>query len=76
MFSPVLPGSNGAATAIAVRIRSLPAKDSGGTGYVEMLVRLQTEAASDDFLPDLGGAAEAPPDLLRPLEAAQGPWLW
>ena len=29
-------------------------------GYVEILVRLQTEAAGDDFLLDLGGAAEDP----------------
>jgi hypothetical protein len=27
-------------------------------GYVEILVRLQTEAAGDNFFLDLGGAAE------------------
>ena len=30
----------------------------GSTGFVEGLVRLQAEAAADDFLLDLGGAAE------------------
>ena len=30
------------------------------TGFVEGLVRLETEAAGDDFLLDLGGAAEDP----------------
>ncbi len=33
--------------------------EPSGTGYVENLVRLQAEAAADDFLLDLGGAAEA-----------------
>jgi hypothetical protein len=28
------------------------------TGFVEVLVRLQAEAAGDDFFLDLGGAAE------------------
>ena len=32
--------------------------ESGSTGLVEGLVRLQAEAAGDDFLLDLGGAAE------------------
>jgi hypothetical protein len=32
--------------------------EPGGMGYVEILVRLQTEAAGDDFFLDLGGAAE------------------
>jgi hypothetical protein len=32
--------------------------ESGSTGLVESLVRLQAEAAGDDFLLDLGGAAE------------------
>jgi hypothetical protein len=32
--------------------------ETGSTGFVEGLVRLQTEAAADDFLLDLGGAAE------------------
>jgi hypothetical protein len=32
--------------------------EPSGTGYVENLVRLQAEAAADDFLLDLGGAAE------------------
>ena len=36
--------------------------ESESTGFVEDLVRLQAEAAGDDFLLDLGGAAEA----LRP----------
>ena len=31
---------------------------SGSTNFVEDLVRLQAEAAGDDFLLDLGGAAE------------------
>ena len=33
--------------------------EPSGTDYVEELVRLQPEAACDDFLPDFGGAAEA-----------------
>ncbi len=32
--------------------------ERGSTGYVESLVRLQGEAAGDDFLLDLCGAAE------------------
>jgi hypothetical protein len=32
--------------------------ESGSTDFVEDLVRLETEAAGDDFLLDLGGAAE------------------
>ena len=32
---------------------------AGSTGFVECLVRLQAEAAADDLLHDLGGAAEA-----------------
>src|SRR5580658_2510852 len=38
------------------------ASETGSTGYVETLVRLQAEAACDDFFLDLGGAAETPPD--------------
>ena len=37
--------------------------ESGSTGLVEGLVRLQAEAAGDDFLLDLGGAAEDRNDL-------------
>jgi hypothetical protein len=32
--------------------------ESGSTDFVEGLVKLQTEVAGDDFLLDLGGAAE------------------
>jgi hypothetical protein len=32
--------------------------ESGSTDFVESLVRLQAEAAADDLLHDLGGAAE------------------
>ena len=32
--------------------------ESGSTDFVEGLVRLQAEAAGDDFFLDLGGAAE------------------
>jgi hypothetical protein len=32
--------------------------ETGSTGFVEVLVRLQAEATGDDFLLDLGGAAE------------------
>ena len=32
--------------------------ESGSTNFVEDLVRLQAEAAGDDFFLDLGGAAE------------------
>jgi hypothetical protein len=35
----------------------------GRRGYVEGLVRLQAEAADDDLLLDLGGAAEDPGNL-------------
>jgi hypothetical protein len=41
--------------------------EPGGTGYVENLVRLQAQAASDDPLHDLGGAAE------DGLDTAKGP---
>ena len=34
--------------------------ETGSTGFVEVLVRLQAEAAGDDFFLDLGGAAENP----------------
>ena len=34
--------------------------ESGSTNFVEDLVRLQAEAAGDDLLLDLGGAAETP----------------
>ena len=43
--------------------------ESGSTNFVEVLVRLQAEAAGDDFFLDLGGAAEdrlhtaKPPEL-------------
>jgi hypothetical protein len=37
--------------------------ESGSTNFVEDLVRLQSEAAADDLLHDLGGAAE---DRLEP----------
>jgi hypothetical protein len=46
------------------------------TDFVEALVRLQTEAAGDDLLLDLGRAAEASPDVLRTPGAALGPWPW
>jgi hypothetical protein len=36
--------------------------ETGSTGFVEDLVRLQAEAPGDDFFLDLGGAAE---DRLR-----------
>jgi hypothetical protein len=39
-----------------------------GTGYVENLLRLQAEAAADDFFHDLGGAAENRPDAAEPSE--------
>ncbi len=40
--------------------------EPSGTGYVEDLVRLQAEAAADDFLLDLGGAAEDRLDATEP----------
>ena len=40
------------------------ALETGSTGFVEGLVRLQAEAAGDDFLLDLGGAAEDRHDRL------------
>jgi hypothetical protein len=42
--------------------------ESGSTGFVEDLVRLQAEAAGDDFLLDLGGAAEG---RLDPVESPE-----
>ncbi len=39
--------------------------ESGSTNFVEDLVRLQSEAAADDLLHDLGGAAEDVPDPAR-----------
>ena len=38
--------------------------ESGSTDFVEDLVRLEAEAAADDLLHDLGGAAEDRNDLL------------
>jgi hypothetical protein len=49
-------------------VSSNVALESGGTGFVECLVRLQAEAAADDFLLDLGGAAEDQPDTVKPPE--------
>jgi hypothetical protein len=46
---------------------NIPLQPSG-TGYVENLVRLQAEAAADDFLHDLGGAAEDRLDAAEPPE--------
>jgi hypothetical protein len=40
----------------------------GSTGFVAGLVRLQAEAAADDFLLDLGGAAEDQLDAAEPPE--------
>jgi hypothetical protein len=40
--------------------------EPSGTGYVENLVRLQAQAAADDFLHDLGGAAEDRLDVAEP----------
>jgi hypothetical protein len=37
---------------------ALDAPTAGRTDFVEGLVRLQAEAAGDDFLLDFGGAAE------------------
>ncbi len=42
--------------------------EPSGTGYAENLVRLQAEAAADDFLLDLGGAAEDRLDAAEPPE--------
>ena len=42
--------------------------EPGSTGYVESLVRLQAEAAGDDLLLDLGGAAEDRSDAAEPPE--------
>ena len=42
--------------------------DSGSTDFVEDLVRLQAEAAGDDFFLDLGGAAEDRLDAAELLE--------
>ena len=42
--------------------------ESGSTGFVEVLVRLQSEAAADDLFLDLGGAAEDRLDAAEPPE--------
>jgi hypothetical protein len=42
--------------------------ETGSTGFVEDLVRLQAEAASDDFFLDLGCAAEDRLDAAKPTE--------
>jgi hypothetical protein len=42
--------------------------ETGSTGFVEVLVRLQAEATGDDFLLYLGGAAEDRLDAAEPLE--------
>jgi hypothetical protein len=42
--------------------------ESGSTNFVEDLVRLQAEAAGDDFFLDLGGAAEDRLDMAEPAE--------
>jgi hypothetical protein len=42
--------------------------ETGSTGFVEVLVRLQAEATGDDFLLDLGGAAEDRSDAAKPPE--------
>ena len=42
--------------------------ETGSTGFVEVLVRLPAEATGDDFLLDLGGAAEARLDAAEPPE--------
>ncbi len=41
---------------------------TGSTGFVDDLVRLQAEAAGDDLLHDLGGAAEDRLDVAKPPE--------
>jgi hypothetical protein len=49
--------------------RSLPVltfRLTGSIGFVESLVGLQAEAAADDFLHDLGGAAENRLDAAQP----------
>jgi hypothetical protein len=42
--------------------------ESGSTDFVESLIRLQAEAAADDLLLDLGGAAEDRLDAADPPE--------
>jgi hypothetical protein len=42
--------------------------ESGSTDFVEGLVRLEAETAGDDFLLDLGGAAEDRLDVTEPPE--------
>jgi hypothetical protein len=42
--------------------------ETGSTGFVEVLVRLQAEATGNDFLLDLGGAAEDRLDAAEPPE--------
>ncbi len=71
---PLLPDTD-LAQAAGSNFLSNSALEPGSTDNVESLVRLQAEAAGDDFLLDLGGAAkdgqnfEIPsvtPSLLRP----------
>ena len=42
--------------------------ESGNTDFVNDLVKLQAEAAGDDFFLDLGGAAEDRLDIAEPPE--------
>jgi hypothetical protein len=63
---PPLPDTDLARAAGSNFSSNIPLEPSS-TGYVEILVRLQTEAAGDDFFLDLGGAAE------DRLHAAVGP---
>ena len=51
--------------------------ETGSTDFVEVLVRLQAEATGDDFLLDLGGAAEDRLDTtVREEDAAASGWPW
>ncbi len=54
---PPLPGTDSPQTADSNFPPNI-ALGTGSTGSVEGLVRLQAEAAADDLLLDLGGAAE------------------
>jgi hypothetical protein len=51
--------------------------ESGSTNFVEDLVRLEAEAAGDDLLLDLGGAAQdlleaaVPPELVIAVEVSE-----
>jgi hypothetical protein len=67
LHGPALPGMDFRKRA-GSNFSSNIVSETGSTGFVESLVRLQAETAGDDFLHDLGGAAEDRLDMADPPE--------